>query len=248
MILADLVVKKLIGSGGFGEVLMVISKKTKKTYAIKLMNKLKITNCGKSLSIFREKSILKSLVHKNIVKLEASFTNQEDLFLLLELVEGDDLGDIIQDQGRQDPTFVQHVIKQLLSALQCMHQYGFYHGDIKPQNIMITKDYTVKLVDFGCANYFEVNEPNQLVVQSIEKFKAKLNELEIDDFNGTSYYASPELLNEGSNTWKDDLWSLGVLTYQLLTGKLPFEGDNEHLTMNIICSMVYEKRPAVESN
>lgn len=245
MSLNDFEVQNLIGSGGFGEVLMVISKKTKKMYAIKIMNKLKITNCGKSLSIFREKAILKSLNHENIVRLEASFTNQDDLCLLMELVEGEDLGDIVQDQGRQDPTFVQYVIKQMLAAMKHIHDLGFYHGDIKPHNTMITKDYKVKLIDFGCSNYFEVNEQNQSVVQSIEKFKSKLNESEIDEFNGTSFYASPELLNSGLNTWKDDLWSLGIMAYQLLTGKLPFEGETEHLTMNLICSMNYEKRPAV---
>lgn len=245
MSLTDFEVQNLIGTGGFGEVLMVMSKKTKKIYAIKLMNKQKIRNAGKSLSIFREKAILKCLDHQNIVHLEASFTNQDDLCLLMELVEGEDLGEIIEEQGRLDPTFVQYVVRELLSALSYMNSLGFYHGDIKPQNTMITKDYKVKLVDFGCSNYFEINETNKAVIDSIELFKTKLSESEIDEFNGTSFYASPELLNTGTNTWQDDLWSLGVSTYQLLTGKLPFEEATEHLTMTAICNMEYEKKPAV---
>lgn len=247
MSLNDFEVQTTLGRGGYGEVLMAISKKTAKTYAIKLMNKQHISNCGKSLSIFREKAILKFLRHENIVQLDASFLYQDNVCLLMEMIQGDDLGEIVEKQGRQDPTFVQMVVKQVLSAIQYMNDLGFYHGDIKPHNIMITKDYKIKLIDFGSSNYFKVTDRNREVVQAVEKFKSKLNETEIDDFNGTPFYASPELLKLGVNDWKDDLWSLGVLTYQLLTGELPFEDATDHLIFNKIISLQYERKPAVLS-
>jgi serine/threonine protein kinase len=245
MSMNDYEVQTKLGHGAYGEVLMAISKKTGKTYAIKIMNRQFISNCGKSLAIFREKAILKYLRHDNIVHLDASFLNQDDVCLLMEMVEGVNLGEIVKKQGRQDPSFVQMVLKQILSALKYMNDLGFYHGDLKPDNIMITQDYKVKMIDFGCANYFKSNEKNRDVINTIENFKSKLNDSEIDDFNGTSHYASPELFELGVNTWKDDLWSLGVLTYQLLTGVLPFQDATDHLIFNRITSLQYQKKPAV---
>jgi len=243
MSLSDFEIQTSIGRGAFGEVLMAVSKKTRRIYAIKLMNKNFISKKGKSLSIFREKAILKFLSHPNILKLEASFMNDDNLCLLMELIEGDDLGTILEENKTVDPAFAQMVTREVLNALQYMHSMGIFHGDVKAQNIMITKDYKVKLIDFGCSNYFETNDKNSAVVESIEKFKAKLNLAELDEFNGTSFYASPELIETGINSWKDDFWSLGVVVYQMLTGKLPFEGETDYLTFQQICQTEYERNP-----
>ena len=102
MNIQDFEIQTAIGRGAYGEVLMGVSKKTRRIYAIKVMNKHFIQSKGKSLSIYKEKALLKFLDHPYIVKLEASFVNSENLFLLMELVEGDDLGTIIEEQGRID--------------------------------------------------------------------------------------------------------------------------------------------------
>lgn len=245
MDISDFEVQTTIGHGGFGEVLMAISKKTQKVYAIKVMNKEKISREGKKLSIFREKSVMKFLYHENIARLEASFTDKENIYLLLELVEGDDLGSIIEARKKLDIPFVKYVLKHLVSILEYMHGLGLYHADIKPQNIMLTRKHKIKLVDFGCAGYFEVNEKNKSLVQDIQNFKAKLKDEEIDEFNGTRYYASPELLESGLNHWEDDLWSLGVVLYEMLTGTLPFDAPTEHLTFQKIMKIDFNKNPEV---
>jgi serine/threonine protein kinase len=241
----DFEVQTTIGHGGFGEVLMAISKKTHKVYAIKVMNKEKISREGKKLSIYREKSIMKFLSHENIAKLEASFTDKENIYLLMELVEGDDLGTLIEKYKTLDVFFARYVVEQLVKILDYMHNLGLYHADIKPQNIMLTLQHKIKLVDFGCAGFFEVNERNKNLVTDIENFKAKLKDEEIDEFNGTRYYASPELLETGLNHWQDDLWSLGVVLYEMLTGTLPFDAPTEHLTFQKITKIEYNKQPKV---
>lgn len=248
MNIQDFEIQTAIGRGAYGEVLMGVSKKTRRIYAIKVMNKHFIQSKGKSLSIYKEKALLKFLDHPYIVKLEASFVNSENLFLLMELVEGDDLGTIIEEQGRIDASLTRNIVRMLVEALKYINSVGVYHGDIKPQNIILTKEYKIKLVDFGCSSFFELNEKNHQVADQIQRFKEKLNQQDIDEFNGTSFYASPELCETGVNTWKDDLWSLGVLVYYMLTGRLPFDEDTEHLTFNKIVAFDYDKRPAVADN
>lgn len=242
----DFEVQTTIGHGGFGEVLMAISKKTQKVYAIKVMNKEKISRESKKLSIYREKSIMKFLSHENIAKLEASFTGKDNIYLLMELVEGDDLGTVIETQKRLDIRFVRFVLESLVKVLAYMHELGLYHADIKPQNIMLTRQHKIKVVDFGCAGFFEVNDKNKGLVADIQNFKAKLKDEEIDEFNGTRYYASPELLESGLNHWQDDLWSLGVVLYEMLTGTLPFDAPTEHLTFQKITKIDYDRNPEVE--
>ena len=245
MNLEGLEVQTLIGSGAFGDVQLVVRKKDKKKFALKDMDRKKLMRDKKLVSIYREKHILKLLDHKNIIHLEGSFENQDHIYLLLELVEGDDLREVLDKNKRLEPHVVQHVLKELLHALGYMHDMGIFHADIKPHNVMVTTDWTVKLVDFGSSNYFKVTEKNKEVVAAIEKFTKRFEPQEIDDFNGTSYYASPELLDISKNSWQDDIWSLGVMLYQMLAGKLPFEGETEPQTFAKVAQMSYEKKPEV---
>lgn len=243
--ISDFEIQTSIGQGAYGEVLMAVRKKTGKNYALKIMNKEFIASKGKQIAIFRERTILTFLRHENIIRMEGSFNNEENLCLVLELIEGDELGEMVEEYDRMDPTFVQNIVRDLVSAISYMHSVGVYHGDIKPQNIMITQQHRVKLIDFGCANFFEVNSKNKEPVDAVEKFKSRMNDMDVDEFNGTAFYASPELIGGGGNSWKDDMWSLGVVVYQLLTGQLPFYADTDHLVFNKILSLEYDNQPPV---
>lgn len=169
--------------------------------------------------------------------------NDDNLCLVMELVEGDDLALLIQEYGRLEPRFVQMVVRQIVDALAYLHSEGIFHGDLKPQNIMLTKDLTVKLVDFGSSNFFRETNKNREVMASIEKFASRLKGEQPDDFNGTAHYASPELIDQGANQWTDDLWSLGVLAYQMLTARLPFNAETEHLVFGQIEKLDFDSRP-----
>jgi calcium/calmodulin-dependent protein kinase I len=134
MRLSDFEIQTNIGRGAYGEVLIAISKNTQRRYAIKIMHKQFIKAKGRSLSIFREKTILKHMSHDNIIRLEGSFTTDDSLVLVLELVEGDDLSELVEEYGRLDPSLVQDIVRQLVSCIQYLYDMGLYHGDIKPHN------------------------------------------------------------------------------------------------------------------
>src|SRR5205823_5326360 len=157
----------------------------------------------------RETSILKQLQHPNIVRLYATGRHKGTPFFAMEFVEGEPLEDWFRRRGRLPWEEVIQLGQQLCAALQYAHEQGIVHRDLKPSNIMIQEEGTLKLTDFGIAK-------------------------DLDDSGltatfctvGTASYMSPEQCR-GARTLgpKSDLYSLGVMLYQLLTGQLPFQAD-----------------------
>lgn len=212
----DFEIQATIGKGAFGEVVIGINKKNNKTYALKIFSKAFLSEKRKTLSVIREKEILKFLTqrpdaHENILKLYGSFQSPSEIYFQLELVEGMELESLITSSKKLELPLVQHIVKQLIGCIKYLNDNGILHGDIKPQNIMITKDYTIKLIDFGSANIFKATEANKQAFDAIERFRESNEAIEEpDNFNGTAPYASPELIESGENRWKDDIWSLGT--------------------------------------
>ena len=153
--------------------------------------------------IMEEVAILNQLDHPNIVKYYETYNDQKYIYLVMELISGKPLFDKITEQANQ--TFSEdqaaHYMKQLFQAINHCHAQNIVHRDIKPDNVMITDDDTVRLIDFGLS---KVSRNKQLKTVA-----------------GTPYYMSPEVLN-GSYSKKADIWSLGVVLYTLVSGYLPF--------------------------
>jgi serine/threonine-protein kinase len=167
------------------------------------------SNPGAMARFQRECEFLKKLRHPNIVRLYATGNYQKTPFYVMEFIAGETLQDVLARRGRFPWEEVVDLGKQVCSALQHAHHQGIVHRDLKPSNIMLTPEGQIKLTDFGIAKGFEgtqLTSTNHSV--------------------GTAAYMSPEQCRgEKTITHKSDLYSLGVVFYELLTGKRPFETE-----------------------
>ena len=206
----------MLGNGAFGKVRLYRDKNYKELlFAIKTMKKKGIDKNSFQL-LKSEVKILSELDHPNIVKYFGTFEDEYYIHILMEFLRGYDLYKIIslKDYTGIDEKDMSNIIYYLLKALLFIHSKNIVHRDLKPENILFSNkdDYsTLKLIDFGLAT-------NILTIQ--EKKKSVV---------GTPYYMSPEII-DGNFDEKTDIWSLGIVMHQMLTGKFPFEPNkNEDL-------------------
>lgn len=151
-----------------------------------------------------------------IIKLYKIFQDDEYVYLVLEYVDGSELFEILCKKRRLDLQYVKYILAQLILALEHIHEKGYIHRDIKSENILISKDGSIKLCDFG--------------------FSKKINSHQKTySFVGTLDYLSPEIISKSGHNKMVDLWELGILTYELLVGIPPFhDKKGEEATMNNI--------------
>ncbi len=209
--LGPFTIDKELGAGAMGTVYRGRYDKTGQVYAIKVMSVgLGDTNSGAVDRFEREAKILKRLNHPNITRLFAVGRVKAIRYIAMEYVEGESLDKVMARRGRMTWEEVVSLGQQLCAALQHAHEAGVVHRDLKPSNVMILADGTLKLTDFGIAKGFEMT---QLTADNCTV--------------GTAAYMSPEQCKgERDLTHKSDLYSMGVLFYELLTGRKPFSGDS----------------------
>jgi eukaryotic-like serine/threonine-protein kinase len=205
------IIERELGSGSMGSVYLAHFKdKPGQRVALKFVG-VGISVSQKALDRFeREAEILKQLRHPNIVRLIGHGRHQKKHpYYAMEYVEGQTLSEVLSRRGRLPWEEVVALGKQLCAALQHAHEQGIIHRDVKPSNLMVLRDGTLKLTDFGIAKDLDVTaltEANCTV--------------------GTASYMSPEQCKGERNlTHRSDLYSLGIVLYELLTGKKPFEAD-----------------------
>ncbi|XP_072273110.1 serine/threonine-protein kinase 36 [Pyxicephalus adspersus] len=192
----------LIGEGSFGRVYKGRKRHSGEVVALKFIPK--VGRSEKELrSLKREIQIMKDLCHPNIVRMMDSCETEREVVVVTEYAEGE-LFQILEDDGNLSEDLVRDVSAQLVSALYYLHSHRILHRDMKPQNILLGKDGTVKLCDFGFARELSLDT---LMVRSIK---------------GTPLYMSPELVLERPYDHRSDLWALGCIVYELLVGTPPF--------------------------
>ena len=202
---------KKIGEGSFGVVYLVHHIKTS---SFCVMKKIDLTNLSKEeiKESYNEVNILKKLDHPNIIKFIEVKPMKKYIEIVTEFAEKGDLYKQLKLQQEKNEHFPEKVIIdwliQTCQALKYVHSKHVIHRDIKPQNIFLTKKGSIKLGDFGISKTLN---------NTLEKAKT---------FVGTAYYLPPELINGKKYTYMVDMWSLGVTFYQLMTFKMPFDGNN----------------------
>lgn len=201
-------ITELIGEGGMADVYKANDTTENKIVAVKILKKEFAEN-EEFLRRFRNESkAIALLSHQNIVKVfDVGFTDVQ--FIVMEYIDGITLKQFIEKEKVVSWKDSVHVIIQILRALQHAHKKGIVHRDIKPQNIMMLDDGTIKVMDFGIA-----------------KFAREDGKTATDQAIGSVHYISPEQASGKLTNEKSDIYSVGVMLYEMLTGQKPFDTDN----------------------
>ena len=201
-----------LGIGSFGRVYLVTHNITKKKYALKVINKRKLMQTyGNCDLIHNEIEIHSKLNHRNIIRLYNVLETEEEINILLEYAENGTLFSLIQKENGLPENKAYKYFIQIVNAVYFLHQNNIIHRDIKPENILIGENDTLKLCDFGWAKELTVNNRST--------------------FCGTVEYMAPEIVGSEKYDCSVDVWSLGILLYELLMGHSPFRAKKEKNTM-----------------
>ncbi|MDR0817241.1 MAG: protein kinase [Clostridiales Family XIII bacterium] len=199
-----------IGDGGMAVVYKARDKLLNRMVAIKVLRPEYVKDASFVDSFRRESRAAASLSHPNIVNIYDVGKEGNIYYIVMELVDGQTLADVIQREGPMDFRRVISISKQIASALSLAHRNNIVHRDIKPQNILMTSDGNAKITDFGIA-------------------RAVTDSTTVSDNNtviGSVHYFSPEQGRGQYVDEKSDIYSLGIVIYEMLTGKVPFDADN----------------------
>lgn len=200
---------RTIGEGGMANVYLAHDLILDRDVAVKVLRG-DLANDEKFVRRFQREAIsASSLTHPNIVGMYDVGEDDGKYFIVMEYIEGKTLKSLIKRRGALTLSEVIDIMLQLTSGIACAHDSYIIHRDIKPQNVLILDDGTVKITDFGIAMALNSNELTQT-----------------NSVMGSVHYLPPEQANGNGSTIKSDIYSLGILMYELLTGKLPFKGDN----------------------
>lgn len=225
-----------IGVGGMGTVYRAHQTTVDRDVAIKVLRAELARDEQAVLRFEREARVCIALDHPNLVRVFLSGRLADGrLYIVMELLEGRSLADELQDHGALSLDRAVLVIMKLCAGLSAVHEAGIVHRDIKPENVFLVPrgrdpDF-VKLVDFGVARVFEGDGVAQTTTQTGRVF-------------GTATYISPEAATGDDTDHRSDIYSLGVLSYQLLTGELPFDGTTAGA---ILMKHVHEQPPPLRS-
>lgn len=200
-----------IGEGGMAVVYKAKDRLLNRFVAIKIL-KPEFTKDVKVIESFRRESqAAASLSHPNIVNVYDVGKEGNIYYIVMELIEGSVLSDIIKEEGALEPRRAVAIAKQIAAALSVAHKNQIIHRDVKPHNILITKDGVAKITDFGIAK--AVTSSTMTVNQT-------------GTIMGSVHYFSPEQARGGYVDEKSDIYSLGIVLYEMLTGKVPFDAEN----------------------
>ncbi|OMJ78199.1 hypothetical protein SteCoe_22045 [Stentor coeruleus] len=205
--------KKALGEGAFGEVYKVRHKISRELYAIKVVNKKKVVDANLLPQLRREIRIMYSLNHPHVVKLYNHFEDDNNFYLVLELAEGGTVFQKLAKFKSFDEAAAAQYMREVILAVEYLHSRDppIIHRDIKPENLLLDKegrDGRIKVADFGWSNFFNPDRSRMT-------------------YCGTLDYLAPEMINQQGHSTNLDLWNLGVLLFELLTGSAPFQASNQ---------------------
>ena len=209
--ITDFTLLKEIGEGTFGRVLLVQHNLTQAQYAIKAIDKRNKDNIDEKDYFRREAEIMYRIYHPNIVKLYGHFEDNTYCYFIMEYMSGGNIYSLVPKYGynKISPQLVASILKDVISAIYYLHHMNppIIHRDIKPENILINNEMKAKLTDFGWSNYLDTFSKRTTMC-------------------GTPVYLAPELVNNTGHDHRVDIWCIGVLMFELLTGHPPWMGED----------------------
>jgi serine/threonine protein kinase/tetratricopeptide (TPR) repeat protein len=228
------VILKLLGAGGMGQVYQAQDTKLKRVVAIKRMAPRLQQDEHDRRRFLREAQQASALNHPNIASIYDVIEEQGEILLIMEYVEGTPLRAKLRAHQDFSTDEFFKVAVQSVEGLNAAHEKGILHGDIKPENIMLTPDGRVKVLDFGVARRFSLGDANEATLTVATLSGA---------MEGTPAYMAPEVLMQKPYDGRADLFSMGLVCYEMLGGKQPFETDSMAGTL---ASVLHTEPPPIE--
>ncbi len=226
-------IEKLLGAGGMGEVYLAHDEKLKRKVALKILPAQFVADESRTRRFTREAHAVSALNHPNLLTIYDIGQADGVPYLATEFVEGKSLRELA---GKLSLTETLAIVTQTAEALSAAHAAGVTHRDIKPENIMVRPDGYVKVLDFGLAKMSE----------RVKGADSQLSATRPGLVMGTLAYMSPEQASGEATDPRSDIWSLGVVLYELATGRSPFKGANRQATLNAI--LTQDPLPVTASN
>lgn len=215
----------LLGTGGMAHVYLARDLILDRDVAVKIL-RFDFQKNKEALRRFQREALSTTqLIHPNIVSVYDVDEDDGLQYIVMEYIEGTDLKEYIQHHGQTTPEDAIHIMSQVLSAMALAHQNRIIHRDIKPQNLLINKENTIKVTDFGIAvalSHTSITQTNSLL--------------------GSVHYISPEQARGSVTTTKSDLYASGIVLYELLSGEVPFDGES---AVSIALKHFQEEIPSV---
>ena len=219
-----------LGEGNFSTVKLATHSLTGEQVAIKILEKTRIAKKEDKDRINREILIMKKVNHYNIARLYQIVENKFTIYLIQEYIQGKEFMDYLTKNGKLNETEACKFYHQIISALEYIHQCGIAHRDFKPENILLTNNNILKIIDFGLGNFYK---NNQLLKTSC----------------GSPCYCPPEMIKEESyNGALSDIWSSGIILYLMLCGNLPFYHEQNDIMFNKILSGKFDLPKHLSNN
>ena len=210
--ITDFTLIKELGEGSFSRVLLVQHNITQAQYAIKAIDKRNKDNVEEKDYFKREAEIMYRINHPNIVKLYGHFEDNTYCYFIMEYMSGGNAYSLVPKYGQRkiSPKMAASILKDVISATYYLHHMypPIIHRDIKPENVLINSEMKAKLTDFGWSNYLNKSNMKRMTMC------------------GTPIYLAPELVNNYGHDHRVDIWCIGVLMFELLTGQPPWIGED----------------------
>ncbi|XP_018492979.1 CBL-interacting serine/threonine-protein kinase 17 [Raphanus sativus] len=217
---------KTLGEGNSANVKLARDTVSGQSFAVKIIDKSRISRLNVSLQIKREIRTLKVLKHPNIVRLHEVLASKTKIYMVLECVTGGDLFDRILSKGKLSETEGRKMFQQLIDGLNYCHSKGVFHRDLKLENVLLDAKGHIKITDFGLSALSQHIREDGLLHTAC----------------GSPNYVAPEVLvNKGYDGASSDIWSCGVILYAILTGCLPFDDTN----LAAICRKIVKGDPPI---
>ncbi len=222
-------IRAQLGAGGMGEVYLVQDMQLERTIALKVLPDEFASDRQRMHRFVQEAKAAAALNHPNIAHIYEIGETDGTSFIAMEFIDGETLRQLLK-QGQLSFTAILDITIQIASALAAAHEAGIVHRDIKPDNVMLRRDGLVKVLDFGLV---KLTEP-QSTTDTEAPTKVQVH-TEAGTVMGTANYMSPEQARGQKVDPRTDIWSLGVMLYEMTTGRLPFSGET---TTDIVASIV----------